>query len=150
MYSFPLHSPYIVIIKLFYKISTENLNMSLLEAIFKQKNTKKRNLSEGEHRRMQTIISLRIPDKSSIDFTSLALPELHQTYPYFNFFGQYPSAGRDRITSIFKSLILHNRLKLSPLSFKNKASHPEIICHFEAQKSLKREKGNKLQKREEL
>lgn len=79
MYSFPLHSPYIVIIKLFLKISIENLNMSLLEAIFKQKNTKKRNPSEGEHRTMQTIISLRIPDKSSIDFSSLALPELHQS-----------------------------------------------------------------------
>lgn len=46
---------------------------------------------------MQTIISLRIPDKSSIDFTSLALPELHQTYPYFNFLGSIPQLAETEL-----------------------------------------------------
>ena len=60
---------------------------------------------------MQTIISLRIPDKSSIDFSSLALPELHQSSSLLQSFWVVSVSCRERITSIFKSLILHNRLK---------------------------------------
>lgn len=74
--------------------------MNLLEAIFKWKNAKKRNLTEGGAPENE-IILLRTPDKSSVDFDSLAPSEIYQISSLLQFSGVVSLSWAERKLYLF-------------------------------------------------
>lgn len=128
MYSFPLHSSYIVIIKLsLFFISIEVLNSSLLKVIFKEKNQSKESLLKGEHWRMQRIMSLLKVELILIFKSHSNITRFHLTSVLW---GRITKLGKQ--SHILKRLILHNSVAQRTLSLQKKTSHPEVAYHAES------------------